>query len=270
MVKLALALEHPGDAVSAAELAGVSLEDLPELGGRAVAVFGHDLAEDGRAAGAIAFVEHFLHIAALDLARAALDGSLDVVLGHADGFGVVDRKAEANVGVWIAAAHLGRDDDRLRQLRPKLAALGIDGRFAVLDVRPRRMASHKGRRQGTGIRRQREDQRGFFLARPLAVERRMSSSCRFLGGGEGLTGGVSFSLGRSLLASGPTAFLSGGPLRASLEEPLAGVFGFVSKAAAAARASTRALWRASFAAAASATAWASRAALTAATRSVIG
>ena len=122
----ALALEHPGDAAGAAHLAAGELEDLADLAGGAVAVVGQHFAEHGHAAGAVAFVGDLLEGAAFELAGAALDGPLDVVLGHADGLGVVDGVAEPQVRVGVAAAVLGGDDDRLGQLAPQLAALGVD------------------------------------------------------------------------------------------------------------------------------------------------
>src|SRR6185295_17481723 len=96
-------LKHPGDTVGAAELAAVCVENLADLRRCAIAIVSHDLAEDGCATRAVALVEHFLHLAAGDLARAALDRPLNIVLGHADGFGVVDRVPQAEIGVRIAA-----------------------------------------------------------------------------------------------------------------------------------------------------------------------
>ena len=138
----ALALEHPGDAAARPELAVAHLEDLADLGGGAIAVVGEDFAHDGHAAGAVALVEHFLEVAAGQLAGARLDGPVDVVVGHADGPGGVDRIAQAEVHRGIAAPHLRRHDDRLGQLAPELAALVVDQGFLAGDVRPVGMAGH--------------------------------------------------------------------------------------------------------------------------------
>ena len=125
---------------AAAQLAVGKLEDLADLAGGAVAVVGQDFAEDGHAAGTVALVDDFFEVAAFELAGAALDGPLDVVLGHTDGLGVVDGVAEAQVGVRVAAAVLGRDDDRLGQPAPELAALGVNQGLLVFNARPMGMA----------------------------------------------------------------------------------------------------------------------------------
>ena len=137
-----LALEHPGHAAGGAELAVEHLEDLANLGGRAIAVVGEDFAHHGHAAGAVALVEHFFEIAAVELAGARLDRAVDIVVGHADGLGGVDGIAEAEIHVRIAAAHLRRDDDRLGQLAPQLAALVVDEGLLAGDVRPMGMTCH--------------------------------------------------------------------------------------------------------------------------------
>src|SRR5262249_48030911 len=98
--------------------------------------------EDGDAAGAVAFVADFLELLPLELAGAALDGALDVVLGHGDFARLVDGVAKLEVHGRIAAAMTGGDDDGPAQLAPQLAALGVDGAFLVLDRRPMGMAGH--------------------------------------------------------------------------------------------------------------------------------
>ena len=89
-------------------LPSAELEDFADLAGGAVAVVGEHFAEDGHAAGTVALVSDLVEAAAFELAGAALDGPLDVLLGHADGLGVIDGVAEAEVGVGVAAAVLWR------------------------------------------------------------------------------------------------------------------------------------------------------------------
>ena len=132
----ALVVEHPGDAADAAQFAVGNLEDFADFTGGAVAVVGQDFAEDGDAAGAVALVDDLVERGLAAFAGAAFDGPLDVLLGHADGLGVVDGVAEAEVLVGVAAAVFGRHDDGLRQLAPQLAAFGVDERFLVFDTRP--------------------------------------------------------------------------------------------------------------------------------------
>ena len=83
-----------------------------------------------------------------------LIGAVDRVLGHVARLGVDDRVAQAEVGVGIAAAGFGGDDDRLGELAPELAALGVDEPFFMGDVRPVGMSGHSGRSQDAGVRMQ--------------------------------------------------------------------------------------------------------------------
>jgi hypothetical protein len=71
--------------------------------------------------------------------------------------GGVDRVPEPEVGVGIGAAVLGGHDDRLGELAPELAPLGVDERFLAGDVRPVGMSCH-GTVPATTSR---HDQRGF-------------------------------------------------------------------------------------------------------------
>src|SRR5207249_7873545 len=87
-------------------------------------------------------VGEFFDGLAAQFAGAALDGPLDVVLGHADGAGLVDGVAELEVHFRVAAAVPGRDDDRPAQLAELLAPLGVNGPFLVLDRCPVRMPRH--------------------------------------------------------------------------------------------------------------------------------
>ena len=57
-------------------------EDETQLGDHAVAVVGQHVGDDRDAAGAVAFVDHFLELAAAELAGALLDRAIDVVVGH--------------------------------------------------------------------------------------------------------------------------------------------------------------------------------------------
>ena len=61
--------------------------DVADFADRAVAVIGRDLDQHRGAAGTVAFERDFVDLAAFEFAGAAHDGALDVVGGHADGFG---------------------------------------------------------------------------------------------------------------------------------------------------------------------------------------
>ena len=117
---LALALEHPGDAALLAHVAAVLGEDMADFADRAVAVIGGDVDQDGGAAGPVAFEHDFVDLAAFQFAGAAHDGLLDVVGGHADGFGGQDGGAQARIPVRIAAA-AGGDGDFLDDARERLS-----------------------------------------------------------------------------------------------------------------------------------------------------
>src|ERR1035437_7798353 len=72
----------------------------------------------------------------------ALDGALDVVLGHIIGIRLVHRQAQARITIRVAAAQPCRHGDFLDQSREIFTALGILLALAVLDVRPFTMPCH--------------------------------------------------------------------------------------------------------------------------------
>src|SRR5262249_9177455 len=128
----ALALEAVRHAAGAAHLAAHALEDLADLAGGAVAVVGQHVHHDGHAVRPVALVGDLLDDVAGQLARAALDRPLDVVLRHADRPRLVDRVAQLQVHFGIAAAVARGDDDRPAELAEQLAPLGVDGPLLVL------------------------------------------------------------------------------------------------------------------------------------------
>src|SRR5262249_23522400 len=89
-----------------------------------------------------ALVGDLLDGLAAQFAGAALDGPLDVVLGHADLARLADGVAQLEVHGRVAAAGAGGDDDRPAELAPQLAPLGVDGPLLVLDRGPVRVAGH--------------------------------------------------------------------------------------------------------------------------------
>ncbi len=137
------AREHPGHAALLAQVAVVFAEDVAHLGNGAVLVVGHGLDQDGHAAGAVALVGEFLVIDPLQLAGAALDGFLDVVAGHVGRPRPVDGVAQARVGFGIAAAGMrAAMVDFPDEAGKQLAALGVGGRFLMLDRTPLGMSGH--------------------------------------------------------------------------------------------------------------------------------
>jgi hypothetical protein len=85
-------LEHPGNGIRRAEVAAEPAHLGANLGDGARWVVGHGIDEEGHAARTVSLVRDFLILDALELARAFLDGSLDVLLGHRRLFGGVDRQ----------------------------------------------------------------------------------------------------------------------------------------------------------------------------------
>src|SRR4029077_10270387 len=73
------------------------------------------------------------------LARAAVDCTLNVVLGHRGVAGLLHGETEGGVGVDGAAAITCRDRDRARKFGEELAALRVRGALLVLDRRPLRV-----------------------------------------------------------------------------------------------------------------------------------
>ena len=109
---------------------------MADLADRAVAVIGGHVNQDGDAAGSVALEHHFLDLAALEFAGAALYGALDVVGGHAGRLGRQDGGAQPGIGVGIAAAAAGSDHDLLDNTGKRLAALSVGGGLLMLDRSP--------------------------------------------------------------------------------------------------------------------------------------
>src|SRR5690606_17402811 len=105
-------------------------------------VVGHAVDQDGSAAGTIAFITDLFEVVAIGSARAALNGALDVVLGHVGRGGLVPGQAQTRVGVRVGAAGACRNGDFTDDLGPELAALGVLTPFAVLDVCPFTVSGH--------------------------------------------------------------------------------------------------------------------------------
>src|SRR5580658_2329344 len=105
--------EHPADASDFAEVAAAAGEDEAQLRDGAIAIVRQHVDHDRDAAGAVAFVGDFLERRARDFAGALLDRSIDVVVGHRLFLGDRDRRAQARIGIDVAAAEPRRDRDFL-------------------------------------------------------------------------------------------------------------------------------------------------------------
>src|SRR5688572_26250504 len=135
-------LEEIGHRAVGADVAAVLGEGMAYFRHGARAVVRQAVDHHRRAAGAIAFIAHFLVRDAIELAAAALDRVLHAVLRHVGFARLVHREAQTRIGARVAAAELRRDGDLLDQAGKHLALLRIRRRLAVLDVRPFTVPRH--------------------------------------------------------------------------------------------------------------------------------
>src|SRR5690606_26732273 len=101
------------------------------------------LDEDGDATRRVALVHDRLVVRATGLgARAALDGAVDVVVGHRRLLGLLDGVVERRVAGGVTTTHPGRDLDVLDELREELPAARVDHGLLVLGRGPLGVPSH--------------------------------------------------------------------------------------------------------------------------------
>ncbi|MNW55255.1 hypothetical protein D3C74_329030 [compost metagenome] len=133
----ALAGEQVGHRARVRELAPVARERDADLRGGTVLVVREALDQDRDAARAVALVHDRLVVGAAGfLARAALEGAVDVVVGDRGLLGLLDGVEERGVTGEVPAARAGRDLDVLDELGEQLAALGVDHGLLVLGRSP--------------------------------------------------------------------------------------------------------------------------------------
>ena len=137
-----LLLEEITDAAAGSEVAPEFREHVADVTYGAILVVGQGLHQDGRPAGAVAFVDRLLVGLASAGARSLLDRPFDVVLGHVGDAGSVDGESEARIGVPVRSAHPGRRGDLPDQLGEDLSPLGVGHALLALDSGPLGMAGH--------------------------------------------------------------------------------------------------------------------------------
>src|SRR5690606_32951106 len=125
--------EQIRDGAVRAEVTAILRERVANVRYGAVPVVGQAVDHHGDAARAVAFVTHFLVARALELARAALDRALHVVLGHALRFRFLEREAQTWIRSGIAAPGAGSDRNLADQFREDLAALCVLSAFSETD-----------------------------------------------------------------------------------------------------------------------------------------
>ena len=139
---VALLRKHPGHGSRGAQIAVVLLQQVPHFADGSILVVRHALEDERRAPGTVPFVGDFLVGDAWQFTGAALDGLLDVVGRHVDGFGVGDNRAQPRVHVGVATTIARRDGEFLDDAGEDLATLRVGGPLLVLDGVPLGMAGH--------------------------------------------------------------------------------------------------------------------------------
>ncbi len=128
--------EHERHRAFRAHVAAVLGEGMTHFSHGTGTVVGQAVDDDRRAGQAVALIADFFVVGAFQATHAALDGALDVVLGHVRIHRLVHGQAQARVGVGISAAELRGDGDFLDQAGPDLAALGVSRGLLVFDIGP--------------------------------------------------------------------------------------------------------------------------------------
>ena len=131
-----LLLKEKRDAAGLTQVACVAGEDLPDLAHGPVLVVGHDLGQDGYPARSVPLVGDLLVGDPLQLARALLDGALDVVGWHVHRLGSQDGGPQTRVSRLVPSPHAGGHRHLTDELREDPAALRIHLGLLVLDAGP--------------------------------------------------------------------------------------------------------------------------------------
>jgi hypothetical protein len=134
-------VEHEGHRAGLGKIAAGLGEGRAHLAGRAIAVVGQHLDDDGDAARSVALVADL--VVALGVAAGCLlDRAVDVVLGHVLGARGEHRRAQARIHGGVGQAELGGDGDFTRELAEQLGFHRILPPLAVHDVLELGMAGH--------------------------------------------------------------------------------------------------------------------------------
>ena len=125
-----------------AEIAAVFGKGMAHIRDSAHAVVGHAIHQYGRARDTITFVAYFFIIHPFQIATAALDRALDIILGHVLLIGLIDRQAQPWITVDITTAEPRCNGNFLDEPGENLAALGVLRGFLVLDISPFAVTRH--------------------------------------------------------------------------------------------------------------------------------
>ncbi len=129
-------MEHPPNGADFGQVAAILAHKMAKLTNDAVAIRGDDLNQHAHSARTVAFEGGFLKLLAFELAGAAKDGALNVLVRHVFVFARQNGGSQARIGVRIAAADARRDGNFPNDARENAAALCVSGRFLVFNRCP--------------------------------------------------------------------------------------------------------------------------------------
>ena len=113
-------LKHPGDTATVSQLPPFLENRVPQICDGSVSIVGKSFDKNGNTTRAIALVGNFIVRHTFELSSAAFDRTIDVVVGHVAGFGILDRGPKPGISRRITAADSGCDRDLFEQLGPQL------------------------------------------------------------------------------------------------------------------------------------------------------
>src|SRR5213075_649652 len=118
-------------------------EDAADFGRGAVLIVGGRFHDHRHASGRVALVSYLIKVLRIrSFAGAALDGALDVVVGHAGRTRCQDSAAQSRISIGIAAAAFRRNRNLFRKLAENLTALRVNSAFEAFYLRPLAVSRH--------------------------------------------------------------------------------------------------------------------------------
>jgi hypothetical protein len=129
-------MEHPAYGTGFGKVAAILAHEMAKFADDTIAIGGDGLNEHAYPARTVSFEGHFFILFAFELAGAAEQSTLNVVIGHVLVFGGEDGGAQAGIGIDIATAEARGDGNFTDDAGEDATALGVGGGFFVLDGGP--------------------------------------------------------------------------------------------------------------------------------------
>ena len=101
-----------------------------------IAVAGHHLNQQAHAARAVTLKSHFIQGLAFQIAGAALNRALNIVVGHVFALGRQNSGAQARIGIRISSTGTRRDRQFANYLGENLATAGVRSSLLMFDCGP--------------------------------------------------------------------------------------------------------------------------------------